>query len=180
MENLEVDIPIDLTQYTEKPIAGFTTRQFVAIVGAVICGVLIGCIGYGIFHIRVNSLAPVIAGQAVAWGLLGFFKKKGTDIYLIDYYRQKLTYTNKKLVYDSRIAYFKMYSEWQRNLYLEEKNKKVKTKKQEESHERAGIYSFGVQKSDEIRYRKAWKMARKDCRSAYRASRKGRRKKKVA
>ncbi len=72
---IEVKIPVEIQEYKSKLVAGLSTRQVIAIAGALAVGVPLGVLGYG--HIPADSLLWIIIIAVFPFAGWGFFKFKG-------------------------------------------------------------------------------------------------------
>lgn len=72
---IEVKLPAEIQEYKSKLIAGLSTRQVIAVAGAMLTGVPIAVLGNG--HISPDILPWIIIAVVVPFAGYGFFTFKG-------------------------------------------------------------------------------------------------------
>ncbi len=72
---IEVKIPAEIQEYKSKLIFGLSTRQIIAIMGALIVGVPLGVLGYG--HISGDILPWLVIVSVFPFAGWGFMTFKG-------------------------------------------------------------------------------------------------------
>lgn len=72
---IEVKIPAEIQEYKSKLIFGLSTRQIIAIMGALIVGVPLGVLGYG--HISEDILPWLVIVSVFPFAGWGFMTFKG-------------------------------------------------------------------------------------------------------
>lgn len=94
---IEVKIPSEIQEYKSKLIFGFSTRQIIAIAGALTVGVPIGVLGYE--HISPDTLMWIIILIVVPFAGWGFFTFKGMPFeefikvfFMFNFFPQKRVY----------------------------------------------------------------------------------------
>lgn len=72
---IEVKLPAEIQEYKSKLIAGLSTRQVIAVAGALLMGVPIAVLGNG--HISPDILPWIVIAVVVPFAGYGFFTFKG-------------------------------------------------------------------------------------------------------
>lgn len=72
---IEVKLPAEIQEYKSKLIAGLSTRQVIAVAGAMLTGVPIAVLGNG--HISPDILPWIVIAVVVPFAGYGFFTFKG-------------------------------------------------------------------------------------------------------
>lgn len=72
---IEVKIPAEIQEYKSKLVFGLSTRQIIAIVGALAVSVPLGVLGYG--HISGDMLSWIIILSVIPFAGWGFMTFKG-------------------------------------------------------------------------------------------------------
>lgn len=94
---IEVKIPAEIQEYKSKLIAGFSTRQVIAIAGSLLVGVPTAVLGYG--HISPDILLWIVIAIVVPFAGFGFFTFKGMRFeefvkvfFMINFFPQRRVY----------------------------------------------------------------------------------------
>lgn len=94
---IEVKIPAEIQEYKSKLIAGLSTRQVIAVAGALLTGVPIAVLGNG--HISSDILPWIVIAVVVPFAGFGFFTFKGMRFeefvkvfFMMNFFPQKRVY----------------------------------------------------------------------------------------
>ncbi len=94
---IEVKIPAEIQEYKSKLIAGLSTRQVIAIAGALLVGVPVAVLGNG--HISPDILPWIVITIVVPFAGFGFFTFKGMRFeefvkvfFMINFFPQRRVY----------------------------------------------------------------------------------------
>lgn len=94
---IEVKIPAEIQEYKSKLIAGLSTRQVIAVAGALVTGVPIAVLGSG--HISADILPWIVIAAVVPFAGFGFFTFKGMRFeefvkvfFMMNFFPQKRVY----------------------------------------------------------------------------------------
>lgn len=94
---IEVKIPAEIQEYKSKLIAGLSTRQVIAVAGALLTGIPIAVMGNG--HISPDVLPWIVIAVVVPFAGFGFFTFKGMRFeefvkvfFMMNFFPQKRVY----------------------------------------------------------------------------------------